>query len=244
MLLFEFGRANLCFFPSLPPAVFAQHEDHLSLYDWRPDQALWDRLPGVARPTAESFSEKKHRLRLWVLNRGGCLHGVILFTGSRSPPSQSETWKQATRDNYLSHTPVRRSESPACRSEQRRPERVQPPDCCWCCDVCKHSYEPDQEPFELIGSKHFFFCCYFLWWPACVIIHTVSVLIWSGTSELRPAVRPSWHFDCVSTEEQKMSATAVTDIAVSSRAAKDLIFVILLFDYATATGLSIPLFSL
>ena len=235
-----------CVFPSLPPAVFAQHEDHLSLYDWRPDQTLWDRLPGVARPPAESFSEKKHRLRLWVLNRGGCLHGVILFTGSCSPPSQSETWKQATRDNYLSHTPVRRSESPACRSEQRRPERVQPPDCCWCCDVCKHSCEPDQEPFELIGSKNvlvFFFLLFPL--AACMCDHPHGQcfdLEWDVW--IRPTVLPSWRFDCVPTEEQKMSTTAVTDIAVSSRAAKDLIFVILLFDYATATGLSIPLFSL
>lgn len=39
---------NVSFFIlSLPTAVFTQHEDHLPVYDWCPDQTLWDRLPDI-----------------------------------------------------------------------------------------------------------------------------------------------------------------------------------------------------
>lgn len=47
MLSFECKCTKLCF-SIISLAVFAQYEDHLSIYDWCPDQTLWDWLPGVA----------------------------------------------------------------------------------------------------------------------------------------------------------------------------------------------------
>lgn len=117
MLSFECKCTKLCF-SIISLAVFAQYEDHLSIYDWCPDQTLWDWLPGVACSLfPDALSETLGSYQ-------GCwLHG-ILFTRSYRRLSQSETWKQAIWDNYLSYTPMQCSESPACSFEQRRPVQV------------------------------------------------------------------------------------------------------------------------
>ena len=121
MLMFECRCAKLCFL-TVSFAVFAQYEDHLSVYDWCPDQTLWDWLPGVAVYLLSAFQ----RSTVWdsgsLPGRLPSWHNPVY--GSCQPLSQSETWKQAIWDNYLRNTPVQCSESPACSFEQTRPEQV------------------------------------------------------------------------------------------------------------------------
>lgn len=64
-------------------AVFAQYEDHLSIYDWCPDQTLWDWLPGVACLPLELFFFQRSTIgdSGFLPKRLSSWH-IILFTGS------------------------------------------------------------------------------------------------------------------------------------------------------------------
>ncbi len=113
--------------PFISPAVFAQYEDHLSVYDWCPDQTLWDWLPVVA--SAGYPLNPLQRSAVWdsgsLPRRLSSWHNPVYW--GCSPLSQSEAWKQANE----TITSVRHQYSAlkALRVFEHRP----PQDCCWCC---------------------------------------------------------------------------------------------------------------
>lgn len=72
--------------------VFAQYEDHLSVYDWCPDQTLRDWLPGVVCCPLNPSSEK-HCMRLWVLTARRLSSWRNPVYGSNNPPPHSRDMK-------------------------------------------------------------------------------------------------------------------------------------------------------
>lgn len=151
-------------------AVFAQYEDHLSIYDWCPDSTLWDWLPGVACWT---FWEELTETQGVFTQEGFC---KTLFTGAAAscPNLRHESRLNETIILVTNQSSALKALHTLIR------ERDSTQDCCefWKQLIqCKHFYEPSHEPLNLLEYVWCFSPLYT--WVAYMdmIVTMVSILI-------------------------------------------------------------------
>lgn len=188
MLNFDISRcclnAKLCF-SMLSLAVFAQYEDHLSIYDWSPDQTLWDWLPGVA-----CYPLKFQRSTGWdsgSLPRS-CLHCIILLMGAAAC-CPNLRHKSKLYETIISVTPAQR-----CESDVLNRGSYSSQDCCDVWELSNLSISMSQLKslwtVWIYTYKKFFIFTFSCFQVACMDMTVSTVGIWKPEHDSQ-----TFHFD-------------------------------------------------